>query len=224
MISPESGSGAPAALGRHRGPRGAILLEIKRTPQLTAHELASRLGTSLNAVRHHLKELEAESLVEYERERRGVGAPVFAYRLTHAGEALFPRRYEETLLEVLDRMVERGGREAAVAALEGQFDSLRRKLTPALDGAPPEERAELVTRALMNEGYMAEWRGSATEGELSEHNCAVHAVAQRFPELCAAEVKFLEEMLDASVERHSHILNGCAACEYAVKFKNTGSS
>jgi DeoR family suf operon transcriptional repressor len=217
MATPDSG--APGPVGLHKGPRAAILTELKRARQLTAQQLAARLGSSLNAVRHHLKELEAESLIEYERERRGVGAPVFAYRLSAAGEALFPRRYEETLLEVLDQVVERGGREAAVTALEGQFEALRRKLAPSLDSAPPERRAELVTRALVNEGYMAEWEGSGTEGALREHNCAVHAVAQRFPELCQAEVKFLEEMLGASVQRQSHILNGCAACEYTVKFK-----
>ncbi|HJR62400.1 MAG TPA: winged helix-turn-helix transcriptional regulator [Gemmatimonadaceae bacterium] len=217
MATPDS-SPHPS-VGLHKGPRAAILIELKRALRLTAQELATRLSSSLNAIRHHLKELEAESLIEYDRERRGVGAPVFAYRLSAAGEALFPRRYEETLLEVLDQVVERGGREAAVTALEGQFESLRRKLAPAISSAPPEQRAELVARALVNEGYMAEWEGSGTEGALREHNCAVHAVAQRFPELCEAEVKFLEEMLGASVERQSHILNGCAACEYTVKFK-----
>ena len=216
MVTPDSN--APS-VGLHKGPRAAILTELKRARRLTAQELAERLGSSLNAIRHHLKELEAESLIAYDRERRGVGAPVFAYRLSAAGEALFPRRYEETLLEVLDQVVERGGREAALAALEGQFEALRKKLAPAIDRAPPEQRAEIVTRALVNEGYMAEWEGTSTEGALREHNCAVHAVAQRFPELCAAEAKFLEEMLGASVERQSHILNGCAACEYTVKFK-----
>ncbi|HJU66262.1 MAG TPA: helix-turn-helix domain-containing protein [Gemmatimonadaceae bacterium] len=216
MSTPDSSS---PSVGLHKGPRAAILTELKRARRLTAQELAERLGSSLNAVRHHLRELEAESLIAYDRERRGVGAPVFAYRLSAAGEALFPRRYEETLLEVLDQVVERGGREAALAALEGQFEALRKKLAPAIDSAPPEQRAEIVTRALVNEGYMAEWEGTSTEGALREHNCAVHAVAQRFPELCAAEAKFLEEMLGASVERQSHILNGCAACEYTVKFK-----
>ena len=35
-------------------------LQLKREQRLTAKELAARLGVSLNAVRHHLKELEAE--------------------------------------------------------------------------------------------------------------------------------------------------------------------
>ena len=103
----------------HKGPRGFVLTQLKREQRLTAKQLATRLGTSLNAARHHLKELEAEGLVEYEREHRGVGAPAFAYRLTAAGEALFPRRYAETLTAVLDHLVAREGRETAVTMLEG---------------------------------------------------------------------------------------------------------
>ena len=59
----------------HKGQRGAVLTQLKRAQPLTARELVVRLGISLNAVRHHLKELEAEGLVVYRREHRGVGAP-----------------------------------------------------------------------------------------------------------------------------------------------------
>src|ERR1041384_2402465 len=59
----------------HKGLRGQILLELKRAQPLTATELADKLGVSPNAVRHHLKELEAEQLIVYGREQRGVGAP-----------------------------------------------------------------------------------------------------------------------------------------------------
>src|SRR5919205_169715 len=161
---------APAPFG-HKGPRAAILVELKRGSRLTATELAARLDSSLNAIRHHLKELEAESLIAYARERRGVGAPVFVYYLTPAGEALFPRRYEETLMQVLDRVVEREGRAAAVEMLEGQFQALARRLEPALDGAPAARRLELVTQTLMDEGYMAEWNGTEDGGALLEPHC-----------------------------------------------------
>src|SRR3954463_7197059 len=89
------------------GVRGTILVELKRGHSLTAKRLSLRLGLSLNAVRHHLKELEVEGLVGYERHHQGVGAPVFAYHLTAAGESLFPRRYEATLTELLDYVVRR---------------------------------------------------------------------------------------------------------------------
>ena len=98
----------------YRGARGQVLIELKRSGRASVRELGSRLGLSVNAVRHHLKELEAAGLVASEREqRKSVGAPRFAYALTLAGEAMFPQRYKETLTELLDHLVAREGREAA---------------------------------------------------------------------------------------------------------------
>lgn len=207
----------------YKGPRGEILLELKREGGCTARALGDKLGLSLNAVRHHLKELEAEGVVSYRREQRGMGAPTFAYSLSKAGEALFPRRYEATLAHVLDHLVEREGRGAAVAALEEQFGALTRRLRAGTDGEPAARRLGTVAEALAVEGYMAEWKDEGSgHYVLTEHNCAIRAVAERFPEVCAAEARMLENVLGAAVERRAHVLSGCTACEYTVRFAPQG--
>jgi DeoR family transcriptional regulator, suf operon transcriptional repressor len=217
----------PSSIGQtfvpHKGVRGALLVELKKARRLTAKGLSAKLGLSLNAVRHHLKELEAEGLVEFEREYRGVGAPAFSYRLTQAGEAVFPRRYEATLSDFLDHVVEREGRASAVAVLEGRYAALTRKLQEQLEGIGPGERLAIVARLLTEEGYMAEAIASAGGGTLTEHNCAIRAVAERFPEICAAEAKFLAAVLGAEVHREEHMLSGCNACEYRIHFGSTGA-
>jgi DeoR family suf operon transcriptional repressor len=205
-------------LPRVKGLRSVTLLELKRSTGSTARELAARLKVSLNAVRHHLKELEAQGLIVYERRNQGVGAPAFAYRLTPAGEAIFPRRYESTLIELLDFVVQREGRAAAVAALEGRYAALAARLQGELVGVSPGERMAAVVQLLSDEGYMAEASSTSNDGVLIEHNCAIQAVAERFPEICAAEATFLATVLGAEVERHEHILSGCGACEYRVRF------
>jgi len=220
MTAPSSQFSSPngSPLPGHKGLRGAVLVELKKAHRLTAKDLATRLQISLNAVRHHLKELEAQTLIEYERRHRGVGAPAFAYRLTAAGEALFPRRYEATLSDLLDHVVEREGRAGAVAALEARYAALTRRLQEQLAGAAPAERMAAVVRLLSEDGYMAEANASSGGGTLIEHNCAVQAVAERFPEICAAEARFLSAVLGAEVQRQEHILSGCSACEYRVHF------
>jgi DeoR family suf operon transcriptional repressor len=202
----------------YRGARGSILVELKRAQRLTTKELAARLVLSLNAVRHHLKELEEQNLVEYERQQRGVGAPTFAYRLTGAGEALFPRHYGATLSGLLDHLVDQEGRAGAVAVLEQRYTAMADQLLSQLAGAAPHERLAAVTRLLSDDGYMAEGTLSASSGTLIEHNCAIQSVAERFPEICAAEAKFLSTVLGGEVQRDRHILNGCSACEYRVRF------
>src|SRR2546429_4658236 len=119
-------------LAAHKGLRGQILLELKRAQPLTARDLAEKLRVSPNAIRHHLKELEAEQLIAYGREQRGVGAPTYAYRLSAEGESLFPRQYERALTDVLERLAEKAGREAAGAIFPEQYADLNRPPT-----APP---------------------------------------------------------------------------------------
>jgi len=208
-----------------KGARGKLLIELKRAHRLTAKDLAIRLGLSLNAVRHHLKDLEAESLVEYERQNRGVGAPAYAYRLSSSGQALFPRRYEATLTELLDYVVRREGRASAVAVLEARYEALTRRLQDQLIGATAPEKMAAVAQLLSDEGYMAEGTASVSgHGTLIEHNCAIQAVAERFPEICAAEARFLAATLGAEVDRREHILSGCSACEYRVRFSTADAA
>ena len=204
----------------YKGQRGAVLVQLKREHRLTAKELAARLGLSLNAVRHHLKELDSAGLVEHDREHRGVGAPPLTYRLSAAGEALFPRRYEEALTALLDQVVESQGREAAIGLLEAYFAALARRVREDLTAATPEERLRVLGRVLSDAGYMAEVSLRQGDGRLREHNCAIPAVAARFPEICAIEARILADLLGADVNRSEHILDGCSACEDHVRFKS----
>ena len=208
----------PLQLTAHKGLRAEILLALKRTQPLTAKQLAHQLGVSVNAIRHHLKELEAEALIAYGREQRGVGAPTCAYRLSPDGEDLFPRAYEETLTQLLQRVAQQGGRQAAVGLFEDHYRDLTHQLQAELAGAAASERLDLVARLMNEQGYMAEWQEAAGAFRLSEHNCAIRAVAERFPEVCAAEEQFLRDVLGAAVERRAHIASGCNACEYVITF------
>ena len=60
------GTSYPGLAG-HRGLRGDILLELKRQQPLTAKQLADAFSVSANAVRRHLKELEAEHIEQLKK-------------------------------------------------------------------------------------------------------------------------------------------------------------
>jgi len=51
---------------------------------------------------------------------------------------------------------------------------------------------------------------------LRKHNCAIRAVAEQYPEICAIEASFIAEVIGIPVERRQHILAGCNTCEYVV--------
>lgn len=206
-----------APLG-YRGTRGEILTALKKFQPLTAKELADRFGVTPNALRRHLKELELEGIVQYQREIRGVGGPVFAYSLTSAGEGLFPRAYERALEEVLDLVREQQGDEGIVRLFQRRWDDIARVARPELEHLPVDQRATRLAELLTSLGYMAEARSVAGSlPVLTEHNCAIRLVAERFPEVCAAEERFIADLLGAPVTRQAHIATGANCCEYCVE-------
>ena len=209
------------ALGGFRGVRAELLVALKKGQPLTAHELGDRFGLTANALRRHLKALEDEGLVRFEREVRGIGAPVFSYSLTVAGESLFPRRYMAVLATALDALFEASGRDAVTAVLEAEWQLLAEEAGPVLDSLPLDERVALVAELLTSRGYMAEAVEENPPGEnsvttLRIHNCALGEIAERFPEACVVEARFLERLLGVPLVRGAHRNDGCGRCEYGV--------
>jgi DeoR family suf operon transcriptional repressor len=209
------GTSFPGLAG-HRGLRADILLELKRQQPLTAKQLADGFGVSANAVRRHLKELEAEGLITYGREQRGTGAPTHTYRLSTDGEALFPNHYGEALTDVLAYVARHNGREAVRDMFAQRFRAHTERLRAELADASLEERVAAVVKLLSEQGFMAAWRVDEDTVTLAEHHCAVRAVAEQFPEICAAEADFLREVLQSDLQRDSYIPDGCNACQYSI--------
>lgn len=207
----------PFSLAGFKGLRADLLVALRKEQPLTAKELATRFGLTPNGIRRHLKELEESGVVRYRREIRGVGGPVFAYTLTDEGEHLFPRAYAETLATALETVRETLGPQGVVAIFRKRWEQIAEGARAELDSLPIPQRAARLAQLLTAQGYMAEAVSDATGlTTITEHNCAVREIAQRFPEVCAAELEFLEEVLGTKVERQQHMMDGCSACEFAA--------
>lgn len=203
-------------LAGHRGLRGDILIQLKRAQPLTAAELAESFGVTTNAIRRHLKELEVEQLIQHVREQRGQGAPTHAFRLTDRGEALFPRSYDRELTAVLEFLERQSGRGAVTRFFAERFQGKADEILARLGDAPFDERVAAVVEFLKQEGFMPNVSVGSEGLRLAEHNCAMHAVARRYPEVCDTELVFLTTLLGPGVQRDRHIVTGCNACEYAI--------
>jgi DeoR family suf operon transcriptional repressor len=198
-----------------RGTRAEVLLAVKRSQPVATKELATLLGVTANGLRRHLKELELEGVVAYRREVRGVGGPVFAYSLTDAGERLFPTAYDETLTAALDLVREQLGEEGVVAFFRQRWEQIAERAKPELAGLPLPERTRRLAEMLTALGYMAE----LSDGDVStlrEHNCTIRSIVERFPEVCAAEQRFIQDVLGVEVTRQAHIAKGANCCEYCI--------
>jgi len=207
-------------LSGFKGLRRDLLVALRKEQPLTAKELGRRFGLTANALRRHLKELDDAGLVRFRREVRGVGGPVYDYSLTERGEQLFPREYAGALADALEVVRAEHGTEGVVRLFRRRWEAIAEEAKPELAALSFAERARALARMLTANGYMAESESHAPgEARIREHNCAVREIAQRFPEVCSAEVAFIEQVLDAAVERQQHMMHGCASCEYTAKEK-----
>ena len=76
-----------------------------------------------------------------------------------------------------------------------------------------------LTAILDADGYLADFeaRGDGTY-LVTEHNCAILGVAQRYGLACSTEIEFLREVLpDAKIERVAHRLGGAHVCSYEIR-------
>ena len=86
-----------------------ILNYLLKQGQATAQELADLLEISPQAIRRHLKDLEAEELILHQAVQVGMGRPQHYYQLSKQGRDRFPSRYGEFAVSFLDTLTETVG-------------------------------------------------------------------------------------------------------------------
>ncbi|HEX2192999.1 MAG TPA: winged helix-turn-helix transcriptional regulator [Acidimicrobiales bacterium] len=202
--------------------RRRLLLLLRKHPGVTVTELAAELNMTGMGVRRHLDALQAEGLVEATAcDRKSVGRPASGWRLSATGLELFPRRYDRVALEVLEDVAEHAGTDAVDAVFARRTDKLVAEYEDELAGADGlQERVAAVARIRDEAGYLAEWSADG-DGDLllTENNCAVHRVAERYPVVCAQELALLRRVLgpDVEVTREAHTMAGDAVCRYRIR-------
>ncbi len=201
--------------------RRKILTLLKENGELTADELADRLGISAVAVRRHLTKLERDNLVAYEEVQRGMGRPSFVYHLGEAAPGFFPRRYDELAVTVLETIEELYGREAIDAVFRMRSEHVLEEYRAKVNGKTLDRRLDQLTKLREADGYMSTW---TTNGEgtfiLREANCPIVHVAEGCGSACDYDQALLTDVLDAQVIRKTHLARGDGACTYEIVPKN----
>lgn len=207
-----------AALASLPESRRRILEHLKCKGEAGADDMADALDMTVSGARQHLVALERDGLIAYRIVREGAGRPRHSYRLTPAGDALFPRRYADLANELLEYA--EGEDPALVARLFDRRGARRLAQARArMAGLPFDEQVQTLARILDEDGYLAD----ATQREdgvyvITEHNCAVLSVAQRYGHACGSELIFLQGALPgAEVTRVSHQLVSGHVCAYEVR-------
>lgn len=145
------------------------------------------------------------------------GRPSHVYVLTAEGDAIFPRRYADLTNELLHYV-----EEESPQLLAHIFDKRgEQRLAQARERTahlPFPKRVQVIAQILDEEAYLADFQ-ACDDGMfvLTEHNCAILAIAQRYRHACSSELAFLQAALpQAEVTRIAHRMVVAHVCAYRV--------
>lgn len=202
-----------------------IVQYILKQGQATAQELAEALEISPQATRRHLKELDAEGLVEHQSLQTGLGRPQHVYQLSRLGRERLPHRYEEFAVSLLDIMAETVGEEHVRQMLRKQWEHKAELYREQVGLGPLKQRLDKLVQLRQIEGFMAECHPLEGERErfvLMEHNCVISSVAASYPSVCGHELEMFAAILpDCKVERIQWLNSGEHRCGYSIESAGT---
>jgi DeoR family suf operon transcriptional repressor len=218
-----------------------ILEYLLKHSQATAFELSEVLNVSPQAIRRHLKDLEAEELIVYaSTAQAGMGRPQHIYQLSRQGRDRLHRTtsdrfgdgYGEFAVSLLDTLAETVGHDKMKTILQKQWERKAQEYRDRLGNGSLKERVETLVQLRKAEGFMAEYHSVDSDDSLKqeirdtkgdrfvliEHNCAISNVAESFPSVCGHELEMFAAVLpDCTVERTHWIINGEHRCGYLVQ-------
>ena len=202
--------------------RNEVLRFIKIRGRAGIREISGVLRITPMAVRRHVRKLQSAGLVRTERVQRGRGRPADLCLLTDLGDGFFPKAYDRFCADLIRSIVQLDGEAKVDRLFETRKDLLVRQFAERMTKKGPAARVREAVRILCEGGYMAECGAvSAQTFLITEHNCAIAHIAQRYPQACQAELCFLAQVLGAEVQRQSHALKGDSECSYLVRFPAT---
>ena len=198
--------------------RRQMLELLKREGGADTGAIACAVGITVSGARQHLTALERDGLIAHHLDRAGPGRPRHRYELTASGDSLFPRHYGALTNELLGYLEDEDPELVArIFDKRGQRRLAGARLRTA--GRPFPKKVEIVAAILDEDGYLADFT-ARDDGTfiITEHNCAVLAVAQRYQHACRSELDFLRAALpEAEVNRIAHRINGAHVCAYEVR-------
>lgn len=200
--------------------RRAILTTLKQRGPQTIAQLADSLALTGEAVRQQLLQLHrdgwVEARIERSDERARTGRPATIYRLSEAGDHLFPKHYDSLTVAIIDAVAEEIGHDALTRILARLANDRVSTVGAGLQGLTLTQKlTALKSWYLEDDPFM----DVDTEGgmyRLKERNCPFLNTALRRPALCSVSVNALTRILGYRVVRDEKFQNGDGRCVFRV--------
>lgn len=197
--------------------RDRILQTLLRHPRSSTNELAKAVGINPISVRHHLTNLQDESLVTAEEKRHGVGRPRLLYYLTEDGLEKFPTHYLRLTTRILTQIKEKFSQPLVSEIFKELATTIASEHAAELKDLKIEERLEVMKDLLAEEGFVVEWEKQGSQYLIHEITCPYLQVGQSHPEVCTVDQTLISMMLAVPANKIQCILSGADHCTYVIK-------
>lgn len=194
--------------------RQRLLNSLKRSGAATIPALAAEAGLNVETVRHHVRGLAAQGLVERRGTQRTAGRPEVVYGLARGAEPLFPRREGEILRALVVHLKETGNESLLKGFFDAYIGERRGEALARVENLEGRARVEEVARILSELGFMALVQEDAAAPGLRLCHCPLREVVEVTSIPCRAELAFIRELMGERLTRLSYIPAGDAACTY----------
>jgi predicted ArsR family transcriptional regulator len=209
--------------GTAKSTRQKVLQTLLKEHRCSIVELADAVEINPISVRHHIAKLQADGLVTSDEERHGVGRPRQVFYLTELGLEEFPTRY----LRLTIRLLEQLKRNLPPKMVDQLFSQMAADLVEEYaqvakqQGMNIEQRLELVSDLLKDEGFDLEWEKKGNQYFIREISCPYLHVGQNHPEICVIDQTLISTVLDLPTEKVKCILDGDNQCTFVVPDSQT---
>lgn len=196
--------------------RERVLKTLLTQERCTIIELAEAVNINPISVRHHINRLEVEGLVQSAEERHGVGRPRRVYFLTANGRERFPTRYIQLTLRLLEQLKGTMPRAMVNRMFSQMAEEMAAEHQSELHDLTIEQRLDVVTHLLSEEGFSVEWERKGEYFEIHEKNCPYYHVGQNHPEVCSVDQTLISTILNVPAQKIQCLLQGDNHCTYIV--------
>lgn len=197
--------------------RQDIVDYLRRHAEATVKDLSRHLELTATGIRQHLMVLERDGLVEAQETRGRVGRPALVYRLTSAGDALFPKKYDELANALIDEARDLLGPEALQRLMKKVAARFSAPYLPRLEGRPQVERLAMVSQIVEDRGNVAASSWSGDDYLIEKHTCPFWNVAVKNSAVCALDVEFVRQLAGTDARLSTSLLRGDGRCTFRIR-------
>jgi len=194
-----------------------LLSFIKKHGRAGLKELAAEFSVSQEAVRKQVVKLEAEGYIANKILRnQKAGRPMTVYSLSEQGEELFPRKYDDLAIALVEAVSEslepKQTRKVFDAIIEKKISFWQ----PLLAGLSFTDKIKTLKKIYLEDDSFMEIEQNAKSLRMIESNCPYLKVAMHQPALCNITVTLLARLLDADVRRVQKFQEGHGRCVFEI--------